>query len=107
MQLATRFHCTRVKEKKEQDVMKFRYLSGCLWLTRHLPLIISINENGEAYACIDGAHAIHSDGKGHSGMHLAMGRGGMMNVSKKLGLVTTSSTETEVVANGERFPKCP
>ena len=38
-------------------------------------------------------------------MHLMMGKGAMMNVSKKLGLVTTSSTETEVASNGERFPK--
>ena len=30
----------------------------------------------------------------------------MINVSKKLAVVTTSSTETEVVADGGRFPKC-
>ena len=29
-----------------------------------------------------------------------------MNVSKKLGLVPTSSTETEVLAGGDLFPKC-
>ena len=39
-------------------------------------------------------------------MHVTMGTGAMMNVSKKLGLVTNSLTETEVVATGERFPKC-
>ena len=35
-----------------------------------------------------------------------MGCGAMINTSKKLGIVTTSSTETEVVAYSERFPKC-
>ena len=30
----------------------------------------------------------------------------MVNLSKKLGLVKNSSTETEVVAIGERLPKC-
>ena len=55
---------------------------------------------------IDEAHAVYSDGKCHSGMFVTMGHGAMINVSKKLGLVTTSSTETEVVSNGERFPKC-
>ena len=35
-----------------------------------------------------------------------MGRGAMLNTSKKLGLVTTISTETEIVADGKRFPKC-
>ena len=38
-------------------------------------------------------------------MYVTMGKGAMMNASKKLGLVTTSSTETEVVAKDERFPK--
>ena len=51
-------------------------------------------------------HAVHADGRGHSGLCLTMGRGGMLNVSKKLGQVILSSTETEVVADGERFPKC-
>jgi hypothetical protein len=30
----------------------------------------------------------------------------MINVSKKLGLVTNSSTETEIVATEVRLPKC-
>ena len=67
---------------------------------------MSIDESGEVRACIDGARAVHNDGKGHSGTCLTMGKGAMMNVSKKLGLVSTSSTEKEVASNGERFPKC-
>ena len=55
---------------------------------------------------VDGSHGVHSDGKGNSGMFLTMGRGAMMNVSKKLGLMTISSIEIEVVADGERFRKC-
>ena len=30
----------------------------------------------------------------------------MINVSKKVGVATTSSTETEIVSTGERLPKC-
>jgi len=55
---------------------------------------------------IDGSHAVHSNCKGHSGLFLTQGKGAMINVSKKLGLVTNSSTETEIVATGERLPKC-
>ena len=55
---------------------------------------------------IDGDHVVHADGKGHTGLFLTMGKGAMVNVSKKLGVATTSSTETEVASNGERFPKC-
>ena len=71
-----------------------------------MPLIISIGEDGRVCAYIDGSHAIHADGKEQSGLFLAIGRGAMISVSKKLGLVTTSSTKTEVVSNGQRFPKC-
>ena len=65
---------------------------------------MSIDGDGEVQACLDGAHTVHDDSKGHSGMRLTMGKGAMINASKKPGLVTTSSTETEVVSNGERFP---
>ena len=44
--------------------------------------------------------------KGHTGMFTTMGRGAILNIAKKLGLVTASSTETEIVSIGERMPKC-
>ena len=106
LQLDTCFHCTRTKEPTDQDCRKFRHSSGHLWLTRHAPLTVSIDDNGEECICIDGAHAAHIHGKGCSKMCLKMGRGAMIIVPNKLGLVTTSSTKTEVVADGECFPKC-
>ena len=79
---------------------------GYLWYTRYLPLIIFINGEGNLCIYIDRAHTVHQDSKGHSGLFATMGRRAMMSASKKLGLVTTSSTETEVVSNGEKFLKC-
>ena len=76
-----------------------------IWKTRFIPLIISITKKG-AIIYIDCAHAIHTDAKGHSGLYATMGKGAMINVSKKLGLNTLSSTETEIVSTGERLPKC-
>ena len=38
-------------------------------------------------------------------MYVTIGTGAMINVSKKLGLIINSSTEIEVVATSERFPK--
>ena len=67
---------------------------------------MSMHYDVEVCMHIDGSHDVHVDGKGHSGMCLIMGRGLMMNASKKLGLVTTISTETDIVADGERFSKC-
>ena len=38
-------------------------------------------------------------------MYLAIGKGEMMNICKKLDVVTTSSTETKVTAKGKQFLK--
>ena len=70
-----------------------------------MPLMLTIDEKGDVSTCIDGAHAVHNDGKGHSDLFLTMGKGAMKKASKKLGMFTTSSTKTEIVADGERFPK--
>ena len=55
---------------------------------------------------IDSTHAVHSDGKGNSGLHVTMGREKIINQSKKLGVVTNSFAETEIISTGQRFPKC-
>ena len=68
-------------------------------------MIITIDESDKAHACVNSSHAAHMDRKGHSGLHLTIGKGDMANASKKLELNTISSTETEVVADRERFLK--
>ena len=50
VQLATGFHCTRVRDASLQDASKFKHLSGHLWLTRFLPMIILIGDKGEVHA---------------------------------------------------------
>ena len=105
IQLATGYHCSRVKEPNEDDWKKLTWLMRYVWWTRFIPKIICITEEG-AIIYIDGSHAIHADTKGHSGMYTTMGKGALINVARKLGLVTISSTETEVVSTGERMPKC-
>ena len=104
-QLATGFHCTRVKYSTEEDWAKLKWLQNYIWKTRFIPLIIAINDDG-SIIYIDGAHAVDADAKGHSGLFNTMGKGAMINVSKNLGIVTNSSTKTEIVSTGERMPKC-
>ena len=53
---------------------------GCARRTRCVPLIIVIDEKGDDGTYVDGAHAAHSDSRGHYGMHLTMGKGAMMSV---------------------------
>ena len=40
------FHCTRVKDPREQDTSKFKHVSGHMWLTRLLPLVVAIDGKG-------------------------------------------------------------
>ena len=65
-----------------------------MWATRFIPLIIHIDDKGQVEVCTDGAHAVHADGKVCSEMFLAMDKGAMMSVSKKLGVIIVGSTET-------------
>ena len=75
-----------------------------IWKTRFMPLIIAITKDG-AIIFMDGLHAIHYDMGGHSGLFMTQGKGAIVNVSKELGLNTTSSTDTEITIVGERMPK--
>ena len=106
LQLSTGFHCTRVKSLTAHDWAKLVWLLEHSWRTLCLPLTMETDDDGNFCVCVDGAHVEHADGKGCSGLHVTMGKGSMMNASRKLGLVTNSSTETEVVPCGERLPKC-
>ena len=81
-------------------------MMGCLWHTTCLPLIISIDDNGEECMHVDRAHALDTGEKRHHALLVAMVRGANFSVSKKIGLATTSSTETEIASNGESFLKC-
>ena len=70
---------------------------GYLLFTRFLLLVIAINKDSNVCICINRAHAF--------GMFVTIRKGAILNILKKLGLVITSSTKTEVVANEECFPK--
>lgn len=104
-QLATEYHCTRVKDVTESDWNKLKWLLQYICKTHFLPLIIAITED-RAITFIDWSHAIHWDIWGHSGMFVIDGKGALINISKKLSLNTTGLTETKTVKTGERMPKC-
>ena len=93
MKLATSYHFTQVKCPYELDWIKLNhYLMQYLWKIRFLLLVISITQD-RVTIYIDRAHTVHADSKGHSGLYTRKERGAMINVSKKLGIVTNSSTE--------------
>ena len=80
-------------------------MMGYLWYTRYLLLTISIDKDKDTYMYIDSTHMVHADRKSYSRIFVTMERDTIINVLKKLGFITTSSIEIEVVSNRERFPK--
>ena len=106
MKLAAGFHCARVKKPDAHDWNKLCRVMGCVWKTRNLPLKIVIDGDGDVHIYVDGAHAIYDGGKCESGLFFNVRRGSMINQSKKLGVVTVSSTKAEIAFTGESFPKC-
>ena len=62
------------------------------------------DENGAFTINTYGAQAVHHDFKRQDGLYSTFGTGVILNKSGKLGLVTNSSTETEVVSTGEYMP---
>ena len=99
-QPAVCFCCTRIQKPTEHGWKKLSHLIKYLLLaTRVLPLIVR-NDGKDTVIYIKGAHAVHADYRGHSGLFVTQGKGAMVNVSKKLGLVIKSSKETEVVLLG-------
>ena len=82
--VATGFHCTRVKDPREHDWNKLGYLVGYLRCTRFILLVISMTDEGTVIY-INGAHAVHADSRGHSGLIVTQGKGGMISVLKRVG----------------------
>ena len=72
---------------------------GCLCNTKCLLFIIAIGNKDHFIICIDGTRTAHANGKGNSRFLSTMGRGAMLNRSKKLKLVMNSSTENEVISS--------
>ena len=97
LQLGTAFLCTRVAAPDEHGYKKLRHHLMYLQPTAFLPLILKADRKGTSL-CIDGAHAVHADMKGHAGVYTTMGTGAVYASSIKSKINTISSTGTEVIS---------
>ena len=105
VQLLVDFCYTRVQASIYHDWKKLTHLTNYSWATRLISPIIT-SDGKDTIIYIDSAHIVHSNCKEHSGLFVTQRKGAMINVSKTLGLMNNSSTETEIVATGVRLPKC-
>jgi hypothetical protein len=76
VQTATSFLCTRVKEADyTDDYKKIARVMQYLRATKYLPLILGADGSGNIYWYKDGAHAVHRDMRGHTGLMMTFGQG--------------------------------
>ncbi len=53
---------------------------------------------------IDASHQVHEDCRGQIGSHMTFGKGAVTSSSNKMKCNTKSSTETEIIALGNKLP---
>jgi hypothetical protein len=102
---AVAFLTTRVKRCTSEDEEKLdrvlKYLNG----TPSLGLKLKTDQDLTLFAYVDASFAVHEDMKSHTGAMMTLGKGPIYVSSKKQGLMTKSSTESELVGMSDVLPQ--
>ena len=105
IQTVIAFLCTRVKVAEEDDYKKLERVMAYLYATLYIPLILGVDGSGNIYWYKDGAHAVHADMRGHTGLVMTLGCGAVLSASWKQKINSLSTTETETIAISDGMPK--
>ena len=76
-----------------------------LMATKHLPLILSMDDNGISEWWVDASFAIHDDMRSRTGITFSLGKGALYCASTKQKVMTSSSTEAELVGVSDALSK--
>ena len=100
--IAIAFLTTRVRAPTQQDWSKLVRMMKWLIQTQDdlltIEIFISEGKKIQADWYVDAAFAVHPDYRSHTGAAMTMGKGSIINMSRKQSLNTRSSTEAELVA---------
>ena len=105
IQTVIEFLCTRVKVADKDDYKKLERVMAYLYATLYMPLILGSDDSGNIYWYKDGAHAVHPDMRGHTGLVITFGHGAVLLASWKQKINVMSLTETDTVAISDGMPK--
>ena len=105
LQTSVAFHCTRVQHPDIDDDKKLVRTIRYLEKTKHLPLILRVNDNGIIEWWVDASFAVHEDMRSRSGIHMSLGVGAIYGASSKQKLNAGSSTEAELIGVADAMPK--
>ena len=70
-----------------------------------LKMTLSCDDELRVYCYVDASFAVHKDMKSHTGGIISLGKGSVHVSSKKQGLMTKSSTESELVGMSDQVPQ--
>jgi len=98
LSLAISYLTTRVTCPTKEDLIKVNRVIGYLMKTRHYELSFNIEPTSRLEVFIDASFAVHQDGKSQSGMIIKFCGATVHWKSNKQGLVSKSSTESELIA---------
>jgi len=104
IQLAVATLCTRVKAPNQDDWRKLLRLMLFLFETINDELILSADRLDIICWFVDTAFAVHPDFKSHTAGAMTLGRGAILNGSRKQKLNTCSSTKAELVGPDDLSP---
>ena len=98
VQTPVSFSTTRVRNLDMDDWKKLRHCMRYLKSTRYMKRYLSDDNLTNLMRCVDGSYGVHWDSKGHTGIMMSMGKGVIVNVSRRHKLNVGSSTESELVS---------
>ena len=98
VQTAVSFFTTRVRNPDTDDWKKLRHCMRYLHSTRYMKRHLSADNLTNLMWWADGSYGVHWDSKGHTGAMMSMGKGAIVNVSRRHKLNVGSSTESELVS---------
>ena len=98
IQTAVSFFTTRVRNPDMDDWKKLRHCMRYLKATRYMKRHLSADNLTNLMWWVDGSYGVHWDSKGHTRAMMSMGKGAIVNVSRRHKLNVGSSTESELVS---------
>ena len=101
--LSVAYLATKVKSPTHEDQQKVERVLKYLAQTSDKVLHLRIGEEMSVRCFIDASFALHTDGKGHTGVVIQVGGATVLCRSTKQRIVTKDSTESELVGLSDMF----
>ena len=104
IQTAVALLTTRIKKPDEDDWGKLKWVLKYLKGTKHMSLTLNVEDMSVIRWWVDASYNAHHDSRGQTGAMMSLGKGAVMNFSRKQKLNVCSSSEGELVGIDDALP---